>query len=223
MYLQTEAIEIQKPGYLSAVFGFFGLALLVTASGVFSGFWFASSYPEIFSNPLLYYGAIITELILAFTAHSWSKKLPVGYLMFFLFAFLSGFTLVPILALAGAIGGATMIGKALFSSVCVFTAAALFGWTTEKNLIGIGGFLFMALMGLIVVSVLGIFFPWNNTMELVVSGFGVLLFSGFVIYDIQVLQRTQLINPLLGALMLYINFINIFVSVLRFMIALGRE
>lgn len=217
------AIDLKSPGFMGSVFGFFALALLVTTSGTFTGFWLAGTNPALFSNPVLFYGAIILELIMAFTAHRWSREVPLGYAVFGFFAFLSGFTLVPILAVAGAVGGAMMIVKALFASVCVFAAAGLYGWTTKTNLLGMGGFLFMALIGLIAISVLGIFIPWSNTMEMVISGGAILLFSGFVMYDIQVLQRTNLANPLLGAILLYINFINIFVSILRFMLAFGRD
>lgn len=220
-YPQT--ITIKDPGFMGAVFGFFALALMMTAGGTFTGFWLASSNPELFANPALFYGAIILELVMAWTAHKWSRELPLGYALFAGFALLSGFTMVPILAVAGAFGGAIMIVKALIASVCVFAAAGLYGWVTKTNLLGMGGFLFMGLIGLIVVSVLGVFFPWGNTIELVVSGAGILLFSGFVMYDIQVLQRTPLANPLLGAILLYINFINIFVSILRFMMAFGRD
>jgi FtsH-binding integral membrane protein len=217
------AIDLKDPGFMGSVFGFFALALLITAGGTFGGFYLAGTNPELFANPVIFYGAIIVELIMAFTAHKWSRALPMGYLVFAGFALLSGFTMVPILAVAGATGGAIMIVKALFASVCVFAAAGLYGWVTKTNLLGMGGFLFMALIGLIAVSVLGIFFPWGNTMELVVSGGAILLFSGFVMYDIQVLQRTNLANPILGAIMLYISFINIFVSILRFMLAFGRD
>lgn len=217
------AVNVQEPGFLASVFGYFALALLITAGGTFGGFWLAGNNPEVFTNPVIFYGAIVVELILAFTAHSWSKNLPFGYGMFTFFALLSGFTLVPLLALAGATAGAVMIGKALFATVCVFAACAIYGWTTKRTLLGMGGFLFMALIGLIVISVLGIFFPWGNTMELVISGAGILLFSGFVMYDIQLLQRTNLVNPLLGAIFLYISFINLFAMILRFMLAMGNR
>lgn len=220
---QTQVIEVRDPNFLSSTFAFVALALLVTASGTMAGFYLASNFPAVFSNPLVFYGAIIGELILVFTARSWSHKLPFGYGMFALFSFLSGLTLVPILALAGAVGGSALIIKALFSSVSVFAAAGLYGWVTHRNLLGMGGFLMMALIGVIVIGILGIFFPWNNTMELVISGFTILLFAGFTMYDIQRLQRGNVINPLMAAISLYLNFINIFVSVLRFMIAMNRD
>jgi len=215
------ALNSYESGYLASVYGYFALALLITAAGTFGGFWLAGNNPELFVNPAIFYGAIVIELILAFTAHAWSRNLPFGYGMFIVYALLSGFTLVPLLALAGATGGAMMIVKALFAATCVFVACAAYGAVTNRNILGMGGFLFMAIMGLIAISIIGIFIPWGNTMEIIVSGAGILIFSGFVMYDIQVIQRTNLASPLLGAIMLYISFIGLFANVLRFMIAFG--
>ncbi|MGE3278281.1 MAG: Bax inhibitor-1 family protein [Candidatus Altimarinota bacterium] len=219
----SHVAEIKDPGFMSTTFGFFALALLITAGGTFSGLYLMSSNPAVFANPLIFYGAVITELILVFTSHAWSRNLPFGYGMFSLFAFLSGFTLVPILVFAGAAGGAALIVKALISSVSVFAAAALYGWVTHRNLQGMGGFLMMALVGVIIMSILGIFFPWNNSMEIGVSGFTILLFAGFTMYDVQRLQRSEVLNPLMAAISLYLNFINLFTSMLRLLSALNRD
>jgi len=219
----AHVIELKDPRFISSTFGFFALALLLTGVGTSLGFVLMNSNPEVFANPAIFYGAIILELILAFTSRAWSRRLPFGYAMFSFFALLSGFTLVPILMMAGAMGGIVMIAKALFASVSVFMAAALYGWTTNRNLLGMGGFLMMTLIGVIIMGVLGIFFPWNNITELVVSGFIIVLFAGFTMYDIQMIQRGPLTNPLLAAIALYLSFINIFVAVLRFMIAMGRD
>jgi FtsH-binding integral membrane protein len=223
MYTPTNAVEIKDPGFMSSTFGFFALALLITAGGTFSGFYLMSTNPAVFSNPVIFYGAVIVELILVFTSHAWSRNLPFGYGMFSLFAFLSGFTLVPILAFAGAAGGATLIVKALISSVSVFAAAALYGWVTHRNLEGMRGFLMMALIGVIIMSILSIFFPWNNSMEIGISAFTIVLFAGFTMYDVQRLQRSEVQNPLLAAISLYLNFINLFVSMLRLLTALGNR
>jgi FtsH-binding integral membrane protein len=166
---------------------------------------------------------IIAELALAFTAHKWSATLPMGYWLFSLFAFLSGLTLVPILAMAGAIGGATIIMRALVASVSVFAAAALYGHVTNRNLLGMRGFLMMSLFGVIAISILGIFIPWSNSFEIIISGGIVVLFAGFTMYDIQLIKSHPGLNPLLAAILLYINFINIFTAILRLLIAFNRR
>jgi len=223
MVTHSHVIDVNDPKFLSSAFGYFALALLMTAGGAFLGFWMLANNPNLIVNPFILYGAIIAELVLVFTSHLWSRNLPFGYGMFMLFSLLSGFTLMPILLLAGATGGAAIIIKALISSVSVFAAAALYGWTTDRNLVGMGGFLMMTLFGLIVLGILGIFFPWSNTIELVVSGFTVVLFAGFTMVDIQRIQKTPGLNPLLAAMSLYLNFINIFTSILRFMMAMNNR
>lgn len=215
-------ITVKDSSFLSTTLAFFALALMITAVGTYTGFFLISS--EMIMNPAFYYLAIIGELILVITANSWSQKLPFGYGMFALFAFLSGFTLVPILGFAGAVGGAPLIMKALISSVSVFTAAALYGWTTHRSLQGLRGFLMMSLIGILLLSLLSFFFPWNNSMELIVSSVTVLIFAGFTMVDIQNLENNYLKNPLLSAISLYLNFINLFTSIVRILIAMkGRD
>jgi FtsH-binding integral membrane protein len=81
----------------------------------------------------------------------------------------------------------------------------------------------MALIGVIIMSILSIFFPWNNSMEIGISAFTIVLFAGFTMYDVQRLQRSEVQNPLLAAISLYLNFINLFVSMLRLLTALGNR
>ena len=218
-----QVAAVSDPSFLSTTFAFFGLALAVTCTGVYAGFLMMVSSPELFSNPLVFYGAVLVELILVFTSRSWSERLPFGYALFALFALLSGFTLVPILLVAGAAGGVTLVFKALISTVSVFGAAALYGWTTHRNLQGLGGFLFMALIGLIVMGIVSIFLPWSNTLEMVVAGVTIVIFAGFTMVDVQRLQRFQTGNPLIAAIALYLNFINLFISILRLMMAFGNR
>jgi FtsH-binding integral membrane protein len=209
-------VDVTKPGFLSGAFSFFALALLVSALGVWVGFTYA---PQLFVSQGTMIFAIILELILAFTAHIWSQKYPLGYWMFALFAFISGLTLVPILALAGATAGLTLIFRALIATVATFGAAALYALVTPRNLLGMGGFLSISLIGLIIISVIHLFIPWSNTMEIVVSGFTVVLFAGFTMYNVQALQRGPGINPLMAGIQLYLSFINLFIGFLRLLLA----
>jgi uncharacterized protein len=218
-----QTVETKSPGFMSATFALFGLSLLVSSGGVFFGFFLSQAYPAVFANPIVFYGAMIVELILIFTSHKWSDSLPLGYGMFGLFAFLSGLTLVPILAMAGAVGGATLIFRALIASTATFGAAALFGRVTSVDLSGMRGFLMTALIGLIIMSVLGIFIPWGNTMEIVVSGGMIILFAGFTMYDIQKIKTMPGLNPLMAAIRLYLDFINLFIGFLRLLMALKNR
>jgi hypothetical protein len=77
-------------------------------------------------------------------------------------------------------------------------------------------FLFAAIWGLITASLIQIFLPFNATVDLVIASFGVLLFSAFVLYDTQqIMKRLSVDEAILGALTLYLDFINLFLNVLR--------
>lgn len=205
---------------VSGAFAFFAVGLLISALGVWVGIQFA---PQFALNRGLMYGAMIIELILIFTTHAWSNKYPLGYGMFALFTFLSGITLVPILLVAGAVGGMAIVMRALIASAATFGACALYARTTTRNLLGLGGVLFIALIGLIIMSVIGIFIPWNNTTEMFVSGALILVFAGFTMYDIQTITRIPGINPLVAGIRLYLDFINLFVAFLRLFIAFNNR
>jgi FtsH-binding integral membrane protein len=211
---------VTSPKFLSGAFTYFGAALCISALGA----WVGLTYGQyIFVSRGVMFAAIITELILMFTAHIWSRKYPLGYWMFAAFAFISGITLVPILVLAGATGGIGLVIRALGACTATFVAAALFARTTSRNLLGMGGFLTISLIGLIVMSLIGLFIPWNSTVEIVFSGVSILIFTGFTMYDIQLLSRVQGLNPLLAGIRLYLDFINLFISFLRLLMALKRD
>lgn len=214
MFTQAQSPSIQSPVFLNKVFGYFGLAVLMSAVGVF--------YAPAFLPPSAYNIALILELILIFTSGMWSQKRPLNIILFATFAFLSGVTVVPLLAMAKATAGVGIIYKALFASTGMFVGSAIYGQITKKNLLGMRGFLITGLIGLIIVGILQIFF-YSNTVELIASGFGVLLFSAFVAYDIQKIKHYPENMAIEAALSLYLSFFNLFVSVLRLMLALGRD
>ena len=101
---------------------------------------------------------------------------------------------------------------------------ALIGSTTKRDLTNLGGILFMALIGLIIASVVN-FFVQSNTLDLIVSYVGVLIFVGLTAWDAQQIKRMLAMAPdagegaqkiaLLGALNLYLDFINLFLYLLR--------
>ena len=105
----------------------------------------------------------------------------------------------------------------------MFGALALYGTTTSRSLAGWGQFLFMGLIGVVLASIVGIF--WQNDMLPVRAGFvGVIVFTGLTAYDAQRLKQMALALPsgqigsyaIVGALALYLDFINLFLMLLRF-------
>lgn len=211
-----------EPTFFSKVMVFFALAIASSIGGVFVAYKFL--FPIFVANPALMYVLFISELALVFTSRIWMKKNPLNRFMFALFSFISGMTLAPIIAiLAQSPGGIAILNKALMATAFMFTATALIGWTTKFDLSGLRGFLMMSLLGMIIVGVIGIFIPWGNAFELVFSGFGVILFSGFIMYDFQKLKKFPEDAYIDAALMLYLDVFNLFLNILRFIMALNRR
>ncbi len=210
------------PSFMSQVFAYFGLAILTSAAGTFIGL---NYFAEFFlANPALMYVLFAVELILIFTARMWSERRPLNYLLFVAFAFITGVTIVPLIALfAVEFNGFGIILKALLATTLMFGGTAAFGWVTKKNLSGLGGFLWVALIGMIIVSVLGIFIPWGNNFEMFFAGFGVILFGAYTMYDIQRIKYSVGINPMEAALSLYLDIFNLFIFILRLMGAVSRD
>ncbi|MFT7184600.1 MAG: FtsH-binding integral membrane protein [Oceanicoccus sp.] len=221
MNLYNPAVA-QSNDFLNKVLSVFGLAMLVTAGGVYVGFQYL--LPVFAANPLIMYGLFALELGLIFTSRMWHKKEPLNRLLFSLFTFISGLTIVPLIAsFAIEFGGYDIIFNALFSTTVMFFAMAMIGWTIKKPLTGMRGFLTMGLIGMIVVSIIGIFIPWGNTGEMLVSGFGVVLFAGYTMYDIQNLKNYQEDQYILAAMQLYLDIFNLFIFILRLTGATSRD
>lgn len=211
-----------EPTFLGKVLTFFALAVLLSAAGTYVSATYLFSYFA--ATPALMYIVFAAELILVFTSRMWSTKHPLNRVMFASFAFISGVTLGPLMAmLTASAAGMALVTKALLITGLMFSAAALFGWTTRMDLSGMRGFLMFGLIGMIVMSVVGIFIPWSNTTEIYFSGAGVLLFSGFIVYDISKLRSYPEDHYIDAALALYLDIFNLFIYLLRFLGALDRK
>ena len=204
------------------VYALFALAIALTVGGVFIGLRALS----LLSGPILFI-CLIAELAIIFTSRFWVESRPLNYLLFGLFPLLSGFTFTPyiIQILAGYVNGASILLNALISTALMALAVAVFARTTSWNLSGMGRFLFFALVGLLCFAVLQIFVPGLRVpqAEMIFSGIGVLIFAGFTAYDLQRIQAMGRVgvSPFLMALSLYLDIFNLFLYILRFMLAVS--
>ncbi len=212
-----------EPTFFGKVMTFFALAIMASVAGIYVTYTYLMGI--FMSYPVLMYVLFIAELAIVFTSRTWSKKIPLNRILFAVFAFITGVTIAPLIGIVVASpGGVAILTKALLATGFMFTAVAIFGWTTRFNLSGLRGFLIMGLFGMIIVGVIGIFLPWSNMFELVFSGAGVLLFSGFTMYDFQKLKEFPEDRYIDAALMLYLDIFNLFLYILRFITALsGRD
>ncbi len=175
----------------------------------------------IFGNMFIFYGLLIGELVLVFVLSRNVKKFSYGTasLLFMLYSFINGLTLASIF-IAYRLG---TISTAFVTAAALFGAMAIYGKMTKKDISGWGSFLRMGLFGIIIAMVINIFIG-SEAMDFVISGVGVFVFAGLTAWDMQKLKsyyysygETGLANniAIMGALSLYLDFINIFIFLLR--------
>ncbi len=216
------ATHTQTGDFYNKVLSWFGLSILATGAGVYLGFHYL--LPIFVQNPLLMYGLFFLELALIFTSRMWSKKEPLNYLLFSLFTLSSGITVVPLLAsFAIEFGGYEIIYRSLFATTATFLAMGLIGHTSNRSFAGLSGFLFLALIGMLITAIIGIFIPWGNTMEMIYSGAGVLIFAGYAMVDINRLKHYPADESMHAAMTLYLDIFNLFIFILRLTGALRRD
>lgn len=177
----------------------------------------------IVTNNALLWVLIIAEFGLVFAISAAINKLSLttATLLFVLYSVINGATLSVIFLVY------TMesIASVFFITAGTFGVMAFIGYTTKKDLTSLGKMLFMALIGLIIATLVNVFFIQSSGFSLIVSYVGVLIFVGLTAYDSQKIKQMLLQAPdagesaqklaLLGALTLYLDFINLFIYLLR--------
>jgi len=203
--------------YMTRVYNYMTIGLLI--SGLTA--WFVSVTPAlmsvVFSAPLIWIIMFAPLVMIFFFSNTLNNASPAGaQLWFWIFAFLEGLMLSSI---ALHYTGESII-TVFFITSAMFASLSLYGLTTKKDMSGWGKFLFMALIGLIIVMVINIFVA-NAMMQILISIAGVLLFSALIAYDTQRIKDEFIsygdINnsAVQGALSLYLNFLNMFLFLLQ--------
>ncbi|WP_114191849.1 Bax inhibitor-1/YccA family protein [Edaphovirga cremea] len=209
--------------YMAQVYGWMTCGLLLTAFVA----WYAANTPAIlqfiFSSQITFFGLIILQLGLVFVISGMVNRLSgsVATGLFMLYSALTGLTLSSIFI----VYTSSSIASTFVVAGGMFGAMSFYGYTTKRDLSGMGSMLFMALIGIVLASVVNI---WLNSTALMwaVTYIGVLVFVGLTAYDTQKLKRMgeQLdVNDrdhfrkysIVGALTLYLDFINLFLMLLR--------
>ncbi|MGE4538511.1 MAG: Bax inhibitor-1/YccA family protein [Desulfovibrio sp.] len=209
--------------FMRGVYGWMCMGLLVTAAA--SAFVVSSPaiMQAIFTNQLIYIGLIIVELgmVVGLAAAINRLSSTAATSMFLLYSALNGVTLSVIFV----IYAKAVIINAFLVSAGMFGAMSLYGLLTKRDLTSLGSFMFMGLIGVIIASVVNIFTK-SAMMDFIISCVGVLVFIGLTAYDTQKLKVMGDMAPaddatavrrgtILGALTLYLDFINLFLMMLR--------
>lgn len=222
---QSQPITLTKTGEMQ-VYALFALAMALTAIGVFVG----GLYASVLLRGGIAMILVIAEFAIILTARVWMTKSPLNIFLFGAFPLLSGITVSPYLwaVSAGYANGNIILVNALVATTFMAGAAALFARTTSMDLGVLGKFLFFALLGLVGFALLQIFVPalrQSVGLEMVLSGAGVVIFALFTAYDVQRVQMMSRLgaNPFMLALSLYLDIFNLFLYIVRFMLAIAGD
>ena len=228
-YYGGQAVVTQTNAVMKRVYVRMFIGLLVSA---FCALGVASSQAALaffFGNQLVFWGMLIAMVAMAFIIPARLTKMSSGTVLglFLLYSALMGCWLAPIF-IAYRIG---TIVYTLFITAGTFGAMSVYGYFTKSDLSKMGSYLMMALFGLIIAMVVNIFLK-SSALEWVVSIVGVLLFVGLTAYDTQQVKRLAAANlepsmadklATMGAMNLYLDFINLFLVLLRIFGGGGRD
>jgi len=220
---QTQ-VQVRVNDFIRSVYNWMAIGLALTG---FVSFYVAST-PSllnlIYRNQILFFGLIIAELALVFTISARIQRMQASTAtaLFVLYSALNGATLSFIFI----VYTRASIASTFFVCAATFIACSIYGWTTKRDLTSLGGFLMMGLIGIIIASLVNIFIR-SSAMHMIISYIGVLVFVGLTAYDTQSLKAMAVSQPadvgasairkgaILGALKLYLDFINLFLMLLR--------
>ena len=220
---QTQ-VQIRVNEFIRSVYNWMAIGLALTG---FIAYYVAST-PAILNlilgNQILFFGLIIAELALVFTisARVHRMQASTATALFVLYSALNGVTLSFIFI----VYTRASIASTFFVCAATFIACSIYGWTTKRDLTSLGGFLMMGLIGIIIASLVNLFIR-SSAMHMIISYIGVLVFVGLTAYDTQNLKAMAVSQPsdvgasairkgaILGALKLYLDFINLFLMLLR--------
>lgn len=219
-YVAAHEAQDQISAYFSKVYSWMAAALAVSALVAWRAANSVVFMETVIASPI-FYGLIIAELVLVIALAGWVQKMSrtTATLVFMGYAVLTGLTLSTIF-FAYTVAS---VSKVFVISGGMFGGLALYGYTTKKDLSGWGGFLIMSLIGLVIASLVNIFVQ-SHMLDWITTYAGIIIFAGLTAYDNQKLKQFGAMShtedsfhkmAIYGALILYLDFINLFLHLLR--------
>ncbi len=221
----TGQIDVGLRAHMNKVYGLMALAMLVTG-GVAYGVGTNIALLSAISHGPLRYVVMFAPLVVVFGFSAMINRLSVAAAqgVFYLFAALMGLSLSYIFAVYTGVS----IAQTFLVTAITFAGLSLYGYTTKRDLSGMGTFFMMGLIGLLVAMVVNMFLH-SAAITFATSAIGVLLFAGLTAYDTQNIKATYVQmaqsgdrewlgkSAIMGALSLYLDFLNMFMFLLQFM------
>jgi len=222
--LKRTQSQILVNDFIRSVYNWMGIGLAVTGLVAFYVAQSPGAQRLIFGNQLIFFGLIIAELALVVSISARIQRMQASTAtgLFVVYSVLNGLTLSFIFL----VYTHSSIFSVFFICAATFGACSIYGMATRRDLTSLGGFMAMGLIGIVIASLVNLFIR-SSAVSMIVSYIGVFVFVGLTAYDTQMLKRMALSQPegieagvirkgaILGALKLYLDFINLFLMLLR--------
>lgn len=217
--LRTE-IDAGLRQFLLSVYNYMASGLTLTGLVAY-GAAETGLYASMVQTPLLFWGVVLAPLALVFVLSFRIEKMSLGAAQasFWGYAGLVGLSLAGIFLMYTGVS----IARTFFITAATFLAMSLYGYTTRTDLARFGSFLLMGLFGIIVAAVVNMFLA-SSALQLAISAIGVIIFVGLTAYDTQRIKEIYLESDnsviagkkaIMGALALYLDFLNLFILLLQ--------
>lgn len=222
---RTAEIDAGLRAHMNKVYGLMSVAMLLTGGVAWAVGTNEAMVQAIFMTPLKWV-VMFAPLIMVFVFSAMINRLSVAAAQLFFYAYAAAVGLS--LAFIFAVYTQTSIAQTFLVTAIAFAGLSLYGYTTKKDLSGMGTFLMMGLIGIIVASIVNIFLA-SSALAFAISVIGVLIFAGLTAFDTQTIKNTYLQHAqagdqewlgkaaIMGALSLYLDFINMFMFLLQFL------
>jgi len=215
----VDRVIVKQNALIRQVYTWMGIGLAITAFMALTTLSSPAILEAVLGNKLVFYGLMIGELALVFILSGAINKLSAATatLIFITYSALNGITL----SVVAMVYTSSSITSTFVTTAGMFGAMSAYGYMTKRDLTSWGSFLFMGLIGVVIASVVNIFVG-SSAVSWIISGIGVIVFTGLTAYDTwkikeMAVQGTEGRKPaILGALTLYLDFINLFLMLLRF-------
>jgi FtsH-binding integral membrane protein len=222
--IQKAQVQVRVNSFVRSVYNWMAIGLGITGVVAYGVANSPGVTEVIFGSQLIFFGLIIAQLAMVFmiSARIQRMQASTATMLFIVYSALNGATLSSVFLAYTQ----SSITSTFFICAATFTACSVYGWTTRRDLTTMGGFLTMGLIGIVIASVVNMFVQ-SGAVSTIVSYVGVLVFVGLTAYDTQEIKNMALSQPadidagavrkgaILGALKLYLDFINLFLMLLR--------
>lgn len=216
MYGTQQRDQSELSTFIKQTYQLFAASLLAASAGAYVGL---GMIETVYSARWLF---LILELGLLFGLYAAKRKEGLNLILLFAFTFVSGLTIAPLIGAFLSKGAGNIVAEAFVLTTVAFGGLSVFAMNTKRDFSAMGKMLFITLIVIVVASVINIFLH-SPILQIGIASVGAILFSAYILYDTQNIIRGAYETPIEGAVALYLDFLNLFISLLQILGIFGGD